>query len=55
VSLAEARKQAKVPFAEEALGRFRPARKAFDDANAKAEFLAACARKNKPRTVKDYS
>lgn len=53
VSLGEARKQAKVLLAEEALGRFRPARKAFDD--AKTEFLVACSRKNKPRTVKDYT
>jgi integrase len=52
IPLAEARKQAKVLLAEEALGKFRPSRKAFDD--AKKEFLAECARKNKPRTVKDY-
>jgi integrase len=53
VSLAQARKLAKELLAEEALGRFRPARKAFDD--AKRAFLAECARKNKPRTVKDYT
>jgi integrase len=53
ISLADARKQAKVLLAEEALGKFRPARKAYED--AMREFLEECARKNKPRTVKDYT
>jgi hypothetical protein len=44
ISLAEARKQAKVLLAEEALGKFRPTRKAFED--AKHEFLVECTRKN---------
>ena len=53
VSLAKARQLAKELLAEEALGRFRPARTGFDD--AKRTFLEDCARKNKPRTVKDYT
>jgi integrase len=53
IKLADARKQAKQILAEETLGKFRPERKPYED--AKAEFLAECARKNKPRTVKDYT
>jgi integrase len=52
VSLAEARKQAKVLLAEEALRKFQPARTPFEE--AKTKFLAECRRKNKARTVKDY-
>jgi hypothetical protein len=53
ISLAEARKQARVLLAEAALRKFQPARTPFDE--AKRDFLAECVRKNKPRTVKDYT
>jgi len=52
VALADARKEAKHLLAEETLGRFRPSRSAFED--AKRDFLAECAKKNRPRTIKDY-
>jgi len=52
ISLSNARKQAKALIAEEALGKFRPARTSFDE--AKQEFLSESAEVNRPRTVKDY-
>ncbi len=53
VSLAEARATAKVVLAEKTLGKLRPTHMAFDD--AKADFLAECAKKNRPKTVLDYT
>lgn len=51
--LAQARIEAKRILAERVLGKHRPRSVSFDD--AKQNFLAACARKNKPRTVYDYT
>ncbi len=53
MSLADARKEARRILAEKELGHIRPTRIAFDD--AKQDFLTACAKKNRPRTVKDYT
>ena len=53
VSLADARKEARRILAEKQLGKVRPTHVAFDD--AKHDFLADCAKRNKPRTVHDYS
>jgi len=50
--LAKARIEARRLLAEKTLGKIRPVHTAFDD--AKAEFLEACARKNRARTVEDY-
>lgn len=52
MTLADARTEAKIILAEKTLGKVRPKYTAFDD--AKADFLAECANKNKPRTVYDY-
>lgn len=53
ISLAEARSAAKILLAEQVLGRLRPSHKAFDD--AKEEFLADCAAKNRPQTIYSYT
>ena len=53
LSLSDARKEARRILAEKQLGKVRPTHVAFDD--AKAAFLADCANKNKPRTVRDYT
>ena len=53
LSLSDARTEARRVLAEKTLGKIRPARIAFDD--AKVEFLAECERKNKPRTLVDYT
>ncbi len=53
ISLADARTEAKRILAEKTLGKVRPTHVAFDD--AKDQFLAECGRKNKPRTVSDYT
>ena len=53
MSLADARKKARAILAEKHLGKVHPTHVAFDD--AKRDFLADCAKKNKPRTVKDYT
>ncbi|HVY20674.1 MAG TPA: site-specific integrase [Bauldia sp.] len=53
LSLSDARTEAKRLLAEKTLGKIRPTRVAFDD--AKVEFLAECERKNKPRTLFDYT
>ena len=52
-SLADARKEAKRILAEKELGKVRPTHVAWDD--AKAEYLAVCAKKNKPSTLDDYT
>jgi integrase len=52
LSLAAARDEARRVLAEKTLGRIRPVHTAFDD--AKDEYLAECALKNRPRTVSDY-
>jgi integrase len=53
ISLADAREQAKRILAERTLGKHRPQSVAWDD--ALPLFLAACAKKNRPRTVRDYT
>ncbi len=53
LSLSHARTEARRILAEKTLGKLRPTRIAFDD--AKAEFLAECERKNRPRTHADYT
>jgi integrase len=53
ISLAAARTRAKELLAEQTLGKTRPQTVAFDD--AMAEFLSACEKKNRPRTVRDYT
>lgn len=53
MSLADARREARRLLAEKELGKVRPTRMAFDD--AKRDFLADCAKKNRPRTVRDYT
>lgn len=53
LSLSEARAGARRVRAERTLGKVYPTRLAFDD--AKTEFLSECARKNKPRTLFDYT
>lgn len=53
ISLAQAREQAKQILAERTLGKHRPRSIPFED--AKALFLKDCERKNKPRTVYDYT
>lgn len=53
VSLADARKEARRILAERELGVVRPTFTAWDD--AKAAYLAACAVKNRPLTVRDYT
>src|SRR6202050_4123352 len=52
ISLADAREQAKHILAERTLGKHRPQSIAWDD--ALPIFLAACEKKNRPRTVRDY-
>jgi integrase len=53
ISLAKARARAKELLAEHTLGKMRPHAVAFDD--ALAAFLAACEKKNRARTVRDYA
>ena len=53
VSLADARKEAKRLLTDRTLGRFRPRSVDWDE--AKEQFLSACRRKNRPRTVSDYT
>jgi integrase len=53
ISLAGARSEAKRILAERTLGRARPKSIAWDE--AKTLFLAACAQKNKSRTLDDYT
>jgi len=53
ISLAQARAAAKLILAEYALGKIRPQTITWDD--AKKRFLAECERKNRPRTVSDYT
>jgi integrase len=53
LSLADARAEAKRLLAEKTLGRVRPTHVAFED--AKADFLAECATRTKPRTLRDYT
>ena len=53
MSLADARKEAKRILAEKTLGKVRPTHLAFDD--AKDEYLAECAKKNRPSTLNDYT
>lgn len=53
LSLSEARGEAKRLLAEMTLGQRRP--KSISPTDAKARFLDACATKNKPRTVADYT
>jgi integrase len=53
ISLAQARQAAKRLMAEKMLGRLHPRRFGFDA--AMTEFLADIARRNKPRTVADYT
>ncbi len=53
ISLQDARAAAKTLLAEKQLGRLRPIRLAYAD--AEADFLTECAAKNKPKTVKDYT
>lgn len=52
ISLADARAEARRILAEHTLGRHRPQSVTWDE--AKAQFLAFCEAKNKPRTVRDY-
>jgi integrase len=52
VSLADARKMARELLAHKVLKRSFPTHTAFDD--AKAQFLAHCETRNRPRTVSDY-
>jgi integrase len=51
--LARARHAARLLIAEKVLGRLQPRRISFD--TAKSEFLDDAARRNKPRTVADYT
>jgi integrase len=53
ITLASARTRAKELLAEQALGKTRPRAVAFDD--AVTDFLAACEKKNRARTVRDYT
>ena len=53
IKLAQAREQAHRILAERTLGKHRPKSIAWDE--ALPLFLAACAQKNRPRTVKDYT
>ena len=53
LSLSDARKEARRILAEKELGVVRPTHVAYDD--AKREFLADCAKKNRPRTVEDHT
>jgi site-specific recombinase XerD len=53
-TLKGARERAKTLLAEKQLGIAKPAEKSPTFDEAKALFLAACAQKNKTRTVKDY-
>jgi hypothetical protein len=53
LSLADARKIAKEMLAEKMLGKVKPKHVAFDD--AKADFLAECAVKNRQSTYNDYT
>jgi hypothetical protein len=53
MSLAVARAHAKTMLAEKALGRTYPTHTAFDD--AKANFLKDCEKRNKLRTLQDYT
>ena len=53
ISLADARAEAKIILAEKELGKVRPTHKAFNE--AVEEFIDICERKNRPRTVKDYT
>ena len=53
ISLAQARAEAKRILAEKTLGKIRPDRIAFDD--AKSQFLKDSARRNRLRTVRDYT
>jgi hypothetical protein len=53
ISLASARTRAKELLAEQTLGKTRPRAVAFDD--AVTDFLAACEKKNRARTVRDYT
>lgn len=53
ISLASARTEAKRILAERALGKHRPTSIPFEE--AKAVFLEECKRKNKPRTIYDYT
>ena len=53
ISLASARARAKELLAEQTLGKTRPRAVAFED--AVTDFLAACEKKNRTRTVRDYT
>lgn len=53
LTLSTARTEAKRILAERVLGKHRPSSVTFDE--AKRLFLEACKRKNKPRTVYDYT
>src|SRR5580693_589337 len=53
ISLADARSEAKRFLAKRTLGKARPKSIAWDE--AKTLFLAACAQKNKSRTLDDYT
>jgi len=53
ISLASARARAKELLAEQTLGKTRPRAVAFED--AVTDFLAACQKKNRTRTVRDYT
>ena len=53
ISLATARTRAKELLAEYTLGKTRPRAAAFDD--VLTAFLEACEKKNRPRTVRDYT
>jgi integrase len=53
ISLASARTRAKELLAEQTLGKTKPRAVAFDD--AVNDFLTACERKNRMRTVRDYA
>jgi integrase len=53
ISLQEARGEAKRFLAERTLGKHRPKTITFE--KAKAQFLAVCEQRNKPRTLYDYT
>lgn len=53
ITLSEARTQAKRLLAEKHLGRIKPIRTAWDD--AKADYLADCAKRIRPLTLRDYT
>lgn len=53
LSLSDARTEAKRILAEKTLGKVRPLHTAFDD--AKRDFLTDSGKRNKPRTVREYS